>query len=310
MRVSVPGSIMISGEHAVLQGLPAVAAAVHARIVVTLIPRADSRIHIYSALGECRMRIDDIRCEPPFLFVTMAIKSLFSDVAASGFDLQIDAEMDPDVGLGSSAAVTVATYAAIYGSLHGTIPDRVLLWERCVEIIRAVQGRGSGTDVAASIYGGVVYYQMSQGVVSHYNGPMPSCCLYYAGYKTSTAAVIKIVEKHRRFAPDAYSVLDQRMGDCSKRVYEAFCSGNMDQLRLALTDGQRVMEEYGVSDETMADMIQVLSEDKHVQAAKISGSGLGDCVLVIPDQQEKQNFRYCRIPVLIDRFGMRKEAYA
>ena len=48
---SAPGSLMISGEHAVLHGRHALVGAVDQRVRVMLTPRADDTIRICSALG-------------------------------------------------------------------------------------------------------------------------------------------------------------------------------------------------------------------------------------------------------------------
>jgi mevalonate kinase len=136
---------------------------------------------------------------------------------------------------------------------------------------------------------------------------MPSCCLYYAGYKTSTADVIAFVEKRRKTAVAEFSDLDDRMDACSKRVFDSICRQDISQLGDALEHGQRIMEAYGVCDETLTEMMLALSKNTNA-FCKISGSGLGDCVLAIPDIPDDWGFPYRRISVAIEGAGVREES--
>jgi mevalonate kinase len=44
---------------------------------------------------------------------------------------------------------------------------------------------------------------------------------------------------------------------------------------------QKLMVELGVSDSTLRRMIDTLKTSPNIQGAKISGSGLGDCILTL-----------------------------
>ena len=109
---SAPGSLMLLGEHAVLHGQLALVCAVNRRIQVTLTPRKDRTIRISSALGRRSMTVDAIKPSKPLRFVMAALRR-FAKTLPSGFDLRIDSDFSHQVGLGSSAAVTVATLAVL-----------------------------------------------------------------------------------------------------------------------------------------------------------------------------------------------------
>src|SRR5690606_21597860 len=62
------------------------------------------------------------------------------------------------LGLGSSAAVATALAAAL-AAAGGIRPDRELLFDLASSAHRTAQGgTGSGGDVAASVYGGLLFY--------------------------------------------------------------------------------------------------------------------------------------------------------
>lgn len=308
IQISAPGSLMITGEHAVLHGAHALVGAVDARIQVTLDPCRDRTVEIRSALGTRRMTLDVPDFSPPFQFVGHAV-AMFADACPSGFTLEIQAGMRTDTGLGSSAAVTVAVLTALHTFCHqAPPPSPSALHRQALEIVRRVQGTASGADLAASVWGGVLLYRQTPEVVIRRHGNFPPITLAYAGYKTPTAEVISQVEARRGCAADGFRELYARMDACSLEASRAFADADWRHLADTLTNGQRLMEELGVCDATLTAMISALREQPGIAAAKISGSGMGDCVLAIGSLPGGSAFPYPRIPVQFSTQGVRLDS--
>lgn len=283
--VSAPGSIMLLGEHAVLRGYPAVVGAINRRIKVTLIPRTDRKIKIVSALlGEHSCELDAISVKKPFQFVTSALQS-YQAALPSGFELQITAEFSDKVGFGSSAAVTAATVAAIEQWLCG----KADAWDIClkaIDIIRSVQGIGSGADVAASVFGGVLLYWAEPIRIEKlaYNPPIN---LIYVGYKTPTVTVINRVKELAAQQPEHYAQLFAGIGKCVLLGARAIQQQNWAELGRVFVWQQTLQKTLGTSDATIDKIITNLANEPAVLGAKISGSGLGDCVVVLGEVQKQ-----------------------
>jgi mevalonate kinase len=292
---------MISGEHAVLHGRHALVGAVNQRVYVSLTPRTDNKIAINSALGKCRMAIDSIDSSRPFQFIG-AVLELYKSEFRSGFDLDITSEFSAAVGLGSSSAITVATLAAVKTYLSGIFPQRDDLMRESVAIIRKVQGRGSGADIAAAVFGGILLYKATPEVVRRYDN-LPPIELVYAGYKTPTPEVIEIVEHARQKSSDGYKALFDRIDVCTMFADSAMQKDDWNALGNALNRGQLMMEMLGVCDETLSDIITKMSAMPHIKGAKISGSGLGDCVLGI-GKTDNINWPYKSIEVQLSPRGI------
>src|SRR3990167_7396944 len=112
-NASAPGSLMLLGEYAVLHGKPALVCAVDKRINVILTPRRDTTITIHSELlGDYQTDLLQLKIEKPFHFVLGALKHNQAKLKR-GCDIEINSAFSDKVGLGSSAAVTIATLAAI-----------------------------------------------------------------------------------------------------------------------------------------------------------------------------------------------------
>ena len=122
MKVIAPGKLVLTGAYAVLEGAPAIVIAVDRHVVADVASPEDVNV---SALHD-----------------------------ASGRKL----------GLGSSAASMVATEGA-RAVARGEDPSDPLVRARIVRAARGAhavsQGGGSGVDIAASVYGGALRYEVS-----------------------------------------------------------------------------------------------------------------------------------------------------
>ena len=98
-------------------------------------------------------------------------------------------------------------------------------FQRGLSIIRQVQGIGSGADVAAVVYGGVVSYHM-QPLKIQVTEHLPNLYLIYCGYKTPTATVVKQINKQEsmqpeqfaEYIPDSVSLVDNNCGKVTNNL--------------------------------------------------------------------------------------------
>ncbi len=131
MIARAPGKLVLSGAYSVLEGAPALVAAVDRYVVADGAERPE--------------------LETPEVLEAVARGHL---PAAVGFDASALRRDGRKLGLGSSAAILVASMATA-----STAPDDDLgasLFPAALAAHRAAQGGGSGVDVAAACFGGVV----------------------------------------------------------------------------------------------------------------------------------------------------------
>jgi len=137
-RARAPGKIVLSGAYAVLSGAPAIVSAVSRYVL------ADT--------------------ERPAAFVTDEVRAaLLPDERAPWFDADELREGDRKLGLGSSAAILVASLFALQQAREpdgSPLQQRARLLGRALEAHQKAQGGGSGVDVAASTLGGTFVYQL------------------------------------------------------------------------------------------------------------------------------------------------------
>ncbi len=279
IRASAPGTLMLMGEHAVVHGELAIACAVNRRIRVDLALLPKEELQIHSALANYRAPLESLPDHPKLRFILQVIAQLKPRLP-SGLSLTIDSDFSDQVGLGSSSAVTVAVVAALLFWIEGAEPDPAEVFDEALNAMLMVQGRGSGTDIAACTYGGVIGYRRNPLQIKKLPtvGPIG---LYYAGYKTPTPQVLARVREEGALIPELYSRLYALMGETTEAAVDALTAGDMTRFARLINYYQGLMDALGVNDRKLASMVYQLREMPGVGAAKISGSGLGDCVISI-----------------------------
>lgn len=168
---SAPGKLVLCGEYAVLDGAPAVCMAVNRRAGAT-ITDADGKWHRVSAPGysstEGRFLVDGnsvdwLQGKDDYRVVDAVWRSIGPvDKGPLSIALDttafVDAASGKKIGIGSSAALTVALAAALTQS--GDVLESALYAHRLLQ-----RGAGSGVDVACSVSGGLVEYRMQGAAV-------------------------------------------------------------------------------------------------------------------------------------------------
>ncbi len=275
---SAPGSLMLLGEYAVLHGYPALVAAIDQRITVTLTPRIDKKITITSVLGSYTAEVDAIEIKPPFSFVWACLLQ-YKKYLSQGCDLSIHADFSSTVGFASSAAVTVATCAALSQWLSMPL-NAMQLITQAREIIRAVQGVGSGADVAACVLGGVVAYCAAPLSAEKLPYLFP-LTVVYSGSKTKTAEAIAWVKQRFAGREVELHALFKQIGDCAIRGIAAARENHVVKMAEAMQFQQGLQARLGVSTPGIDAIIALLHQQSALSGVKISGAGLGDCVIAL-----------------------------
>lgn len=153
MLATAPGKLIVTGEYAVLDGAPALVVAVNRRVVASRRtgPRGSSDFMLALAAELARRHGAD---HPS----TRAVDEIVVDSSAFY-------DGTTKLGLGSSAAVTVAATALALSAGHERVPvvDKAKVLEIASAAHAAAQGprgaRGSGADIAAAVHGGVIAFQ-------------------------------------------------------------------------------------------------------------------------------------------------------
>jgi phosphomevalonate kinase len=271
--VAAPGKVFLIGEYAVLDGAPAVVAAVSRLAVGQFVPGIEPEsLFVAESVQAALSGIGD-RAE------ALPAGSVLIDSSAFGADGQ-------KLGLGSSAAVATAAVAAVL-ELAG-LPvnmNRDLCFTLAERAHRAAQGgAGSGADVAAAVHGGVVQYRRPPGgypVVEKMRLPSNLRMVVFAeGKPASTPDLVRAVRNYADRNPEGYAQVMRPLREQAELFVEALSGGKLDALLMAARDYGTGLMELGVRAGT-----QIVTSRFELAAemainlggvAKPSGAGGGD----------------------------------
>lgn len=279
-KACAPGSLMLLGEYAVLYGKNALVCAVDKRMSVVVTPREDNKITIVSALGELHTDLAHLKIEAPFQFVLATLKKFHKKMHV-GCDIKIESQFSHAVGFASSAAVTVATCAALAAWLKISLPALELV-KVARSIVRDVQGLGSGADVAACVFGGIVAYRAQPYTVEKLAHSYP-LTVVYSGNKTPTVDAIAYVKKYFANSPKLFQQICHAIDSCAVQGRQAVFRQNWAELGKIMNIQQGLMDALGVNTLMLNEIATDLRKQPNMLGAKISGSGLGDCVIGLGD---------------------------
>jgi phosphomevalonate kinase len=273
VKAQAPGKIVLSGAYCVLEGAPAIVSAVDRYVVC-----------------------DSTR---PAQLVTAEVRAALQDDAAPHFDASALRAHDRKLGLGSSAAILVASLAALRG---GSEPEQEL--RRTIEPLalaahRRAQGGGSGIDVAASVWGGtLIATRTAPDVLQLQSLELPEGLVVEAwasDVSASTPELLGKVALWRGQAPQEYAELMTLLGTAARRAADACAAGRTHELLSALQ-----VQRHGLSALGRAAGVPIVTSavarladwaELHGAVVLPSGAGGGDIVLWVSTRPSSPEFR-------------------
>lgn len=262
---SAPAKLILSGEHAVVHGHLAIAVAIDRRTTVTLRRRPGPTVLGTAPFADARV-----------------LPALLAVLPEHGLQIDITTTIPVGRGLGSSAALAVATVRA-WAALEGQPCD----FQRChtdgFAIERVFHGTPSGVDHAVSALAGAITYRRTEGQVELAPLPCPALQLVVldTGSLGNTAELVAGVRARR---PQVDPVL-RRIGALTEQIRDVLRSGVFDRRALGalLTENHRLLAQIGVSTPALDALVQ-LALDHGAHGAKLAGAGGGGVVLALCDE--------------------------
>lgn len=264
-----PGKAIISGEHFVVHGATAIAAAIE-RGVRAEASRSD-HLSVTSGLRDPR------GVEP-------ARKVIESMYAARGAEprvsIAITSTLAEGSGLGSSAATMVAVAGAA-SALEGWALDEALLAEAGSAGERLVHGNPSGIDAATSAMGGVILFKRGE-APRRVELPSPvTLLLVLSGRRRSTGRLIARVTEMKESYPSLFAGLCGGATLVSQLCADALRRGDAATLGHLMTYSHAVLARAGASNGAL-DLLVDTCIASGCLGAKLTGAGGGGSVLAVP----------------------------
>ena len=257
---SAPAKAILSGEHAVVYGKPALATAINLRLkfIVTKLARSykDSK-----SMKEINFISDEVK---KYLIIQ---KIKYVD---KPFNYKIESEIPLGRGLGSSAALSVASVASFLEFYTGKQFDKKIINDIAFEIEKHFHSNPSGVDNYASCFGGLILYQKKVSL-KKLNDKISkniekNLLLIDSGKpEETTGEIVESVESVK-----SVETLLNNIENETNNILSAIVKENVDQFKNSLFFNEKLLEELGVVSDRTKKLLKELSK---FGVGKVTGAG-------------------------------------
>ncbi|MGO2064386.1 phosphomevalonate kinase [Latilactobacillus curvatus] len=328
ITAKAPGKLYIAGEYAVVEtGFPAIIVALNQFVTVTI-----EESHEYGSIVSKQYQENSLywqrqgdemvfdNRDNPFHYILSAIRLTEQYARQAGktlrvYHLRVNSDLDSadgkKYGLGSSAAVTVATVKALCAFYELSLSNDQLYKLAAIAHLD-VQGNGSLGDIAASVFGGWVAYRSfdkqwladirpTVSLTELLEMPWPSLSIElltppaelslligWTGSPASTSHLVDKIALAKTERQADYQNFLAASKACLEAMVDGFRRNDLAQIQAELRHNRAILQDLAhfshVAIETpILQKMGALAETIG-GAAKTSGAGGGDCGIVIIDR--------------------------
>ncbi len=332
MKAIAPGKLILSGEHAVVYGKPALVMAVDRSAESEIIPDSSDNISFdlqdlqqtgsftlralqelksrvmrnYRQFLEGQLGIRDVLYKPVelFQFAFITILDGLHLKLANGMKIQLHSNIPIGCGMGSSAATVLCVLRAIGHYFRVEFrPEWYLKYS--VETENMQHGHASGVDSYISLNGG--YARFQQGQATRLPMPQFPMHLVHTGVPDTTTGECVARVREQFGQSQIWDEFEAQVNSMEKALAE----NDLEHIQQNIRDNQRLLTRIGVVPEKVQSFIAEL--EKQGSAGKVCGAGAvggdkGGIVLVASDKAPTelcQKFGYELMSVRGEPLGAR-----
>ncbi len=296
VTASAPGKVYLFGEHAVVYGEPAVPCAIELRAQVTAERREDDRLRVhaedlsldgftveYSGDADDRpdVAVPESLVEAAMGYVDGAIERAreVADAPDAGFDVTIESDIPLGGGLGSSAAVVVATIEAATRELGVELAAEEIA-DLAYRVEHDVQdGEASRADTFCSTMGGAVRVEGDD--CRTVDAPELPFVVGFDGGAGDTGELVAGVRSLKTEYDFAEATV-RTIGDLVRQGERALDDGDAAEIGRLMDFNHGMLSALGVSARKLDEMVWA-ARDAGALGAKLTGAGGGGCVVALDD---------------------------
>jgi mevalonate kinase len=304
VEATAPGKIILFGEHSVVYRGPAIVVAIDRRAKVIVEAREDKKIFIdANDLGFSGYFENDVyypvrgkvwRGRNLTALNVAARKTMEHLGSYRGVNVKVRSMIPLAVGLGSSAAVSVATVAAIGKLLEGDL-TRQEISELAYEGEKVIHGNPSGVDNTVASFGGIISYEKSKGI-KHFEldeEPLPFV-LGNTQKKRSTRKMVERVNQIRDRNPEVVDRIIDNMGNLAREGLKALLELDLNRIGDLMNINHGLLCALDVSTFEL-DALVHSARLGGALGAKITGAGGGGCIIALAEESSLARIeRYIR----------------
>jgi mevalonate kinase len=287
---SAPGKVILSGEHSVVYGYPAVVAAIGLRCEVIAsengtgltINAQDLNRSVSYSTDEIKRLLNGKVIYPKIDNIAVAALEM------GGSDLQATIEIRSDIpvgaGLGSSAAVSVATIGAV-ADLLDKQPKSEEISKMAFHAEKIAHGTPSGIDNTIATYGGALRFQDGNITRKPTKSNFPLIIVNTKVPRNTKELVTNVRELKDKHPNSINSVLNS-MAKITDEFEKMFDEGALIRMGELFDVNQGLLDAIGVGHPKLSELIWQV-RDLGALGAKLTGAGGGGCLIALTYNMEE-----------------------
>lgn len=273
--------LILTGEHGVVYGKPAIAIPFPLK-VKCITKNYDGGIRFESSIYTGST--DDMPVKLRGLSLVLEEALTILNKPHKGLLINIYSEIPIGRGLGSSASIATAIVRGIF-SFYGQKLTKEQLFYLVNIGERYAHGNPSGIDMEVVSSEEAIYFKKDKKVQYIKSAKPFYIVVGDSGKIGDTRNAVENVHHRSLLNPHKMESHIDEMGKLVEKSKDAFLAGNMDLLGELLNSNQEILENMGVSDESLEMLIKTARKNGAL-GAKLTGGGLGGCIIALSNNLE------------------------
>jgi mevalonate kinase len=253
-RGRAPGKVLLLGEHSVVYGHPALAAAIPRYVSVEVTVAEEARIELPGGI------------QVPFGILEAAREMARAAGFEGAFHARVQSEIPLGSGLGSSAALGVALARAFKPGCSAAEAA-----ELAMRLERVLHGAPSGVDPAVCAREGVIFFTRGEPPVVESVRGSAWLAVALTGIARGTHSTVMPLAGRRKADPRIDGLL-ARLGDLAREGRRLFEGGELELLGARFDAAHALLRELGVSCAELEEAVAALKRAGAL-GAKLTGAG-------------------------------------
>jgi mevalonate kinase len=277
------GKVILLGEHGVVHGRPAIAAALPRGVEAAAQPALTPELEV--APWGIAFEADEPQTDPRSEQLRIAFCALLDGYGTRPC-LRVQARMalPGGAGLGGSAALSVAIVRAIDEVLGVTREDPAVA-ELALAAERVFHGNPSGVDTAMAAAGGVALFRKGQPLEPLVLGRKLTLVVGHSGEHGSTRETVASVGRQHARNPTKVDQIFDGMEALVQNAKGALAQGELWRLGQLMTLNQKLLNTLLLSTPRLEEMCSA-ADAAGALGSKLTGGGGGGCMIALCEHAE------------------------